>query len=688
MTLGTRGPEKAYSGGICLPPYPEISALSRHEAHRKAAHRPPYYIHKWWARRTGSVFRAILLDQLLEPGEDRMAAARCAHDFSETVVLDCFHGGGTTIGEALRLGCKVVGSELNPVAHFLVAQMVREVDQDKLDAAFEKIRAAAEPALRNLYVTRCPECGQNAQMQYTSWIKRISCTACARPTDLRTNWVVMADFAYPGGGLVQCPRCQHPWRVRKVASRVQCPECRHRFVPNRRLIDANHYVCGCGHHGAILEAVADASCPPGHRISCLITHCERCGRGFKAPDEDDNQRYARLETQAARTLDQLSVPRGEIPGGRNTNQMRRYGYRHWHEMFNARQLLGLDVLVRAVRAVDDSASREALALHLSSILEFHSMFATSKGLGTGAIRQVFSHHAFIPAKTPLEAHLWGVGTASGGSSGGFASLYGTRVKAALRWKRAPQETTLVDGKRVRAAVEGERLAARRADRFHQLTDGSADVLLLNQSSRSLPEIPDGSVDLCVTDPPYADNVMYAELSDYFYVWLRELLPVHPSFQTELVDDTHEAVKNPHRGRDGDDYAELLGDVFTEVARVLKNEGRMALTFHHANRGAWRHLCDALIAAGFVVERWWPVFAEMESAMPIMGKEHNGHLDIVFVCAKRESVARPAPQDSIATIGQKLTAAELPMVAADVRALLNAECLQTKTFTRSIGLSGS
>lgn len=654
--------------------------LSRHEAHRKAAHRPPYYVHKWWARRTGSVFRAILLDQLLEPGEDRMAAAARPHDFSDTVVLDCFHGGGTTIGEALRLGCKVVGSELNPVAHFLVAQMVREVDQDALDAAFEEVRAAAEPVLRKMYVTRCPGCGENAQIQYTSWTKQISCKACSRPTDLLTNRVVMADFTNPGGGLVQCPLCEHPWRVKKVTSRVRCPVCRHRFVPNRRVIDAKHYRCSCGHHGEILNAVAGATNPPVHRIGCLVTHCEDCGRGFKAPDEDDIKRYALLEARATRTLDQLAVPPGEIPAGRNTNQMRRYGYRHWHEMFNARQLLGLDVLVRAVRAVGDPGSREALALHLSSILEFHSMFATSKGLGTGAVRQVFSHHAFIPAKAPLEAHLWGVGRASGGSSGGFASLYGTRVKAALRWKGAPQETTIVDGKRVRAAIEGEQLAARPADRFDQLIDGSADVLLLNQSSGSLPEIPERSVDLCVTDPPYADNVMYAELSDYFYVWLRQLLPNHPCFQAELVDDRQEAVKNPHRGRDGDAYAQLLGDVFAEVTRVLKDDGRMAFTFHHGNQGAWHHLRDALIDAGFVVERWWPVFAEMESAMPILGKEHNGHLDIVFVCAKRGNVSRPALQDSVLVMGEKLAAVALPMVAADHRALLNAEALQGDTFT--------
>ena len=662
-----------------LPPYPEISQLSRHEAHRKAAHRPPYYVHKWWARRTGSVFRGILLDQLLPDGEDRMVASARAHAFSDTVVLDCFHGGGTTIGEALRLGCKVVGSELNPVAHFLVTQMVRDIDEETLDAAFEQVRRAAEPALRRMYVTSCPDCKNDAQIAYTSWAKQIVCGACGNLTDLLTNRVVMADFANPGGGLVQCPECDQPWRAKKVSARVQCPSCKHRFIPNKRLVHATHYRCGCGHDGEILDTVVNATSPPTHRMACLVTHCEDCGRGFKAPDADDLKGYASLQARADKSLDALAVPRGEIPVGRNTNQMRRYGYHRWHQMFNARQLLGLDTLVCAVRATEDPPAREALALHLSSTLEFNSMFATSKGLGTGAIRQVFSHHAFIPAKAPLEAHLWGVGTASGGSSGGFASLYGTRLKAALRWKAAPQESTIVTGKRVRAAVAGEQLAARLAGSFEELTAGKADVLLLNQSSSSLPQLPDASVDLCVTDPPYADNVMYAELSDYFYVWLRQLLPDHPSFQADLVDDRQEAVKNPHRGRDGDAYADLLSGVFAEVARVLKDDGRMAFTFHHANQGAWHHLRDAIIAGGFVVERWWPVFAEMESALSIIGKDHNGHLDIVFVCAKRGFVAAAARQDSVSRTGEKLSAAGLPMVASDHRALLNAKRLQAATF---------
>src|SRR4051795_2161110 len=97
-------------------PYVELSKLASVEAHRKQAHRPPYYLHKWWARRTGSVFRGLALDMLLPANESVMSSYYQAHDFSDIVCLDPFMGGGTAVGELLRLGCRVVGCDLNPVA--------------------------------------------------------------------------------------------------------------------------------------------------------------------------------------------------------------------------------------------------------------------------------------------------------------------------------------------------------------------------------------------------------------------------------------------------------------------------------------------------------------------------------------------------------------------------------------------
>ena len=306
------------------------------------------------------------------------------------------------------------------------------------------------------------------------------------------------------------------------------------------------------------------------------------------------------------------------------------------------------------------------------------MFCGAKGLGTGAIRHVFSHHAFIPAKEPLEANVWGVHR----SSGGYSTLFKERLLRARQRAEAPVERRFTGKKAEKVPIVGERLAGRPVERFRELAGGST-MLLLNQSSEQLDQVPDGSVDWVVTDPPYADNVMYSELSDYFYVWLRQALKDdYPSFGRSHVDDTREAVHNSGRGRDGDFYTEVLGNVFAEVGRKLKLGGRLVFTFHHSGEEAWLSVEDALVRARLVVERWWPVHAEMTSGVPIQNKrESGGHLDIVLVCARVGEISKPAGQPSVEEMGRRLAEA-VRLAAADHRALLKAGALQAATWERT------
>jgi putative DNA methylase len=660
-------------------PYVELSAMARVEAHRKNIYRPPYYIHKWWARRIGSVFRGIALDMLLPEGESVMDAYYRTHDFSDTVVLDPFMGGGTTVGETLRLGCKVVGCDLNPVAWFLVSQAMRRVDIPTLTESFQRVADDVAEPISDMYRTTCDGCDGPATTQYTSWVKQVSCGACGSPSDLHLSSVIMADMATKGAGLVDCPSCGHPWWVPAVRCEVECPECKRCFIPAERRTKNTHYRCdACGHSDRILSAIGTSETPPIHRMRSLTVWCDACGKRHQKPSADDVVKYEAVALEVTERFEELRIPLEAIPSGFNTNQMRKYGYRYWHQMFNARQLKGLDMLFDAICRVEDAPSREMLTLLASAALEFNSMFCGAKGLGTGAIRHVFAHHAFIPAKEPLEANLWGVHR----SSGGYSTLFKERVLRGRQWADAPIERRFTGSKAEKVPIPGECLAGRPAECFEQLANDEADMLLLNQSSESLDQVPDGSIDVVITDPPFADSVMYSELSDYFYVWLRlALKDSYAKFATPMVDDTREAVHNPGRGRDGAFYTVVLGNVFAEAACKLKSGGKMAFTFHHSGEDAWRHIEDALAFAGFVVERWWPVFAEMESGVPLRGKENNGHLDIVFVCAKAGEISQPCAQDDIEKMGRNL-AARVTLVAADYRALLEAARVQRDTWQRS------
>ncbi|MCS6780948.1 MAG: DNA methyltransferase, partial [Geminicoccaceae bacterium] len=169
------------------------------------------------------------------------------------------------------------------------------------------------------------------------------------------------------------------------------------------------------------------------------------------------------------------------------------------------------------------------------------------------------------------------------------------------------------------------------------------VTVTCKSADALDHLAEGSIDLVVVDPPYYDNVMYAELSDFFYVWLKRTAGrVFPElFRTALTDKDNEAVANPARfgGQKGAkelayrDYRERMQRIFAECRRVLKPDGIMVLMFTHKTTGAWDALATGLIEAGFSVTASWPVETEAEGSMHQKDKA-AASTTILLVCRPR------------------------------------------------------
>ncbi len=160
---------------------------------------------------------------------------------------------------------------------------------------------------------------------------------------------------------------------------------------------------------------------------------------------------------------------------------------------------------------------------------------------------------------------------------------------------------------------------------------------------SLDHIEDASIDVVVMDPPYYDNVMYAELSDFFYVWLKRTAGhVFPElFRRHLTDKHNEAVANPARFRGekgaralaGRDYQERMASIFAECRRVLKPDGIMTLMFTHKATGAWDALTKGLMEAGFAITASWPVNTEAEGSLHIRNKA-AANSTVFLVCRPR------------------------------------------------------
>src|SRR3954471_14356006 len=108
-----------------------LSRLAERESWRKEVHRPVYHVHKWWAKRLGSVFRGILLGCALPTDADLEREFYEKHAFSDRVVFDPFMGSGTTVGEAHKLGYTSLGRDINPVAVRAVEVALASLDRDE-----------------------------------------------------------------------------------------------------------------------------------------------------------------------------------------------------------------------------------------------------------------------------------------------------------------------------------------------------------------------------------------------------------------------------------------------------------------------------------------------------------------------------------------------------------------------------
>jgi adenine-specific DNA methylase len=145
------------------------------------------------------------------------------------------------------------------------------------------------------------------------------------------------------------------------------------------------------------------------------------------------------------------------------------------------------------------------------------------------------------------------------------------------------------------------------------------ITIINGTAAHIPSLAEKSVDLVCMDPPYYNNVQYSELSDFFYVWQkRTLKELYPELYTRrLTDKANEAVANPVRDGGKEEakkvYERMMGEIFKECARVLKDDGLMTLMFTHKSQDAWETLTQSLIDQKWVITSAFPVESEGENS---------------------------------------------------------------------------
>jgi putative DNA methylase len=557
----------------------------------------------------------------------------------DPTVLDPFSGGGAIPFEAARLGFDTIANELNPVAVAILNGTV--VLPATLGTGFsaeiksrgEQWSARVAKALGPYF----PHVDADEQLAYI-WARTVPCPSTGRPTPLMPDcWLSRgahnaAIEMHPDSttGELSITIAEGDAAV-GVGGRSTYKRGTGESVWTAETFNGDYIrdVGQSGRMGAMLLAVSVTR--PGLR-----------GRAFRLPSQADLDAAAAAAEAVDKNLTRWEIedlaPTEDLPSGWKTDEPRRIGITTWRDMFSPRQLLTAVTAVEELRHVIAEAKEEIgskrakalnlyLAFALDKALDYNSTFSSWHS-SRQMVRNLFDRHDF--------SVKWS-----------FAEFDG--ASALIPWA---VNNAVMNHKKISALVVEEKTM------FSAAREASARVIW--GSATSLP-LDDESVDAVITDPPYYDNVMYAELSDFFYVWLkRSLRDTWPELTSQvLTDKEEEAVANPSLFRDvaatakgrkapgqksasdlaDERYEQLLTQAFRESHRVLRPDGVMTVMFTHKRVDAWDTLGQALLQAGFSVNSSWPVHTESENSLHQANK--NAAASTIFLTCRRRGATRPA-----------------------------------------------
>lgn len=649
-------------------PFEALSDIAEMESWRKEINRPTTHIHKWWAQRLGTVFRALTIGTFAPSGTNVFDLFYKRVRIPNGTIFDPFMGSGTTLAEAVKLGARAIGRDINPVAYFLVKCALSIHDRKAIFETYAAIERDVADEIRHYYRATLPD-SRVAEVLYVFWVKTVDCPSCKASVDLFTSQI-FARHAYPKKvpqAQAVCPHCGAINKVHVETRHAQCSSCRKSFDPNAGPAKGQNATCSsCDYSFPIAKTIRATGKPPAHRMYAKLVLMPDGSKAYQPITDEDRDLFVMAEHRLGKRKN--AYPVVAIEPGYNTNQALNYNYHHWHEMFNARQLLCLSILAERIREIPDPVLRDLFTCLFSGALEFNNMFASYKGEGTGAVRHMFAHHILKPERVPLEANLWGTPK----SSGSFSTLFESRIRRALDYADNPFELRLPsskDGKADKVYGLSEAIGTSIAETYRAFEKGARVQLSCGDSGST--DLPDKSVDSVLTDPPFFDNVHYSQLADFFHIWQRYILGTDGCRASNTTRSDRE-VQNADQGG----FTDRLAAVWREAHRALKDDGLLAFTYHHSRSEGWRCVLRALMEAGFGISAVHPIKAEMSVAIPKLQTKEPIDLDIILVCRKRagmkthhwngdlwETVAPPAQEqvDRMRNAGRRLSRNDIRII---------------------------
>ena len=644
-----------------------IAEMALREKQIQQNYRPFIGVHKWFARRPGTLFRGLILAEFSEDFLER--AFFQSNDFPGLRIVDPFMGGGTPLIEANRVGCDVEGLDVNPMSAWIVREEIEHLDISAYERAVGSLITALRVEVDRYYRTSCPLYGdEDVPVKSFVWVKVLDCEACGTPFDLFPGYLLAKNRRHPKNVLI-CPACSDLNEGEDRKSPGACKTCGavlHEAGPARRSR------CDCPHCGHTNAYPGGTQRPLNHRLFAIEYYNperkpEHKGRFFKKPDAEDIARVS----AATRRWDQMSarfVPDQQIPAGDETARLHRWGYTRYREMFNPRQLLGLELSCRLIAETEDERIRHALATNLSDLLRYQNMLCR---YDTTALKSldIFSVHGFPVGLIQCESNLLGIvnGAGSNVGSGGWSNIVAKYVKA-KRYCEAPYEVRHIGSRKVRVPIEGERIG--------KSPNGNSRRVVIRCESATEATFSANSLDAVFTDPPYFGNVQYGELMDFCYVWLRGLIGKQSEgFGGPYTRSPDELTGNVTQERGLEHFTEGLSEVYSRMARALKPGAPMVFTYHHNRLDAYCAVGVAILEAGLVCSASLPCPAEMGGSIHIHGTS-SSIVDTVFVCRTsgetRENLLFDSPDRLVEIVNEdlaRLSAAGRMATRGDTRCIV-------------------
>ncbi len=396
--------------------------------------------------------------------------------------------------------------------------------------------------------------------------------------------------------------------------------------------------CGCPHCGHINSPRFHGDGPPPHRLFALEYYNpelkDRSGRLFKKPDQDDLAKVKEAESLWNR-LQPSFVPEDSIPEGDESSRLHRWGYQRFRELFNPRQLLGLETSACYIAQVKDPRLRRALATNFSDLLRYQNMLCRYDTMALKSL-DVFSIHGFPVGYVQVESNLLGIrnGSALPVGSGGWINITEKYGKA-KRYCSEPFEVAFKGKRKLTIPVRGEWIGERNPERPNA-AERRVDIRCAPAAQLALPP---SSLDAVFTDPPYFGMVQYGELMHFCYVWLRKLMgESFPGMELMTTRHVDELTGNVTAARGLENFAEGLANVYRRMAQALKPGAPLAFTYHHNQLDAYLAVAMAILDAGLVCSASLPCPAEMGGSIHIHGTG-SSILDTVFVCRRSGTAPR-------------------------------------------------